>query len=491
MAGLARNWRFLQRTMPDDAHYLHEDYQPPPATPSSKINLEERFGLQNASGPGPAFLPDYENWKSVRNKNIDNVSSLEKIYENQQEMLEDAMQCESSVEPPPLPPRNTPGRRNPHFNTTINIDASTNIVPQSINTTICAPPIDIDDYNNWHEQAMLMEDQEEECQGVRGALKYQSKSSSALRQFSVFQPFSNLSHKRGNLNQTFAAGEDVYTNITEATPHKQSFKNNHSSIAPLWHRLHPEKENKINSGKFFKFGGHRLSQAVQGCRTAIASISQKFKTSTQRRYKLDPNSPRGSSYATPPRGSIRRTPGKLYSPFNCSTPPPPRGYETKRLQHRPIRSGLEGRIMRTPQGRLLRSPGRATRGNLSVSFSGDHQTSVHSRLGPLSHAGTAGTSHCQPTMEDVLEERDPPPYPGQPLHRHQWSSFQSPHRVGGPGVVPSAYRPTDVHHRTAHSVDLLGEEPSAYKRHMVEFDQLSRNITVSLNRGSKFRNSIR
>lgn len=64
---------------------------------------------------------------------------------------------------------------------------------------------------------------------------------------------------------------------------------------------------------------------------------QKFRASTQKRYKLDSSSPRANSYGTPPPGSIRRTPGKLYSPFNCATPPPPRTHEAKRLQHRPSR----------------------------------------------------------------------------------------------------------------------------------------------------------
>ncbi|KAF2365675.1 hypothetical protein FHG87_003572 [Trinorchestia longiramus] len=514
---MAAQWKFFNRRVEDDSCFLHEDYQP--TTPSSKINLEERFGLCNV--PTTSMVHQYENWGTVRSKkNGGDLGCMEKIYENQQEMLDATMQCEPCAAPPPLPPRNTPARRNSHFSTTINIDASTNIAPQSVNTTIrgCAPPVDPDDYNNWHEHAMLMDaqeeaEEEEEHVGSRGPSKYQSKSSSALQQFSVLQPFSSFASKRCNLNQTFAGGDGVYSNISEVSPHQKSFKQLHSGIAPLWHRLHPgeNKENKHNTSKFFKRGGHRLTQAMQGCRTAIANISQKFRASTQRRYKLDSSSPRGSSYATPPRGSIRRTPGKLYSPFNCNTPPPPRGYETKRLQHRPIRSGLDSRLVRTPQSRALRSPGRQQRGNLSVSFSGDHQPdigawgtsvakphskntqqnpNVLSRLGgPPQHRAAPSLMHHQLLLEEVEMERDPPEYPGRPVHRHQFSSFYTPRRVD-PAASHVVHPAADAHHRASRSVDLLQEDPR-YQRHLVEFDQLSRNITVSLNRGSKFRNSVR
>merc|ERR1712142_1440108 len=110
--------------------------------------------------------------------------------------------------------------------------------------------------------------------------------------------------------------------------------------------------------KLIKEGGHRMNKVVQGVRTSIVSFSQKFRNNTQRRYQLD-------GCETPIRGSHSRahTPGKLYSPFNISTPVTPHSHKhPKRLQNhtpRRINYGQENRAMGpvTPQhNRKIQQP---------------------------------------------------------------------------------------------------------------------------------------
>ncbi|KAK3888449.1 hypothetical protein Pcinc_007477 [Petrolisthes cinctipes] len=125
-----------------------------------------------------------------------------------------------------------------------------------------------------------------------------------------------------------------------------------SGVAPLWNNLHDNwSQFKPSTSKVFSEGGKKVNRALQGVRTSLTSLTQMFRSSTRRRYKLDGGTPN----RTPGGRTPRRTPGKLYSPFNMNTPVTPYSHRApKRLQQSsvPRRNmyGNENRgLVRTPQ----------------------------------------------------------------------------------------------------------------------------------------------
>lgn len=201
-----------------------------------------------------------------------------KIYENQQEILDHNLsrlrRCRSLPKhPPPLPPRNTPARL--HHHTTITLEANSSIAASHTFATACVADVDEDD-----EAMDTSHLNHTTCGLVHSALvhrdhkKHQSRSSSILPRFSV-RPFGNVEKHTFNkgFNQTFAAGESIYSNLCDE---ESSGQGQHNKIEPIWKELQGTvKESKpLHASRLLKISGHKFSQAVQGCRTAFASISQ-------------------------------------------------------------------------------------------------------------------------------------------------------------------------------------------------------------------------
>lgn len=139
----------------------------------------------------------------------------------------------------------------------------------------------------------------------------------------------------------------------------------------LWNNIQENvTQIKPQTTKLFKDGGNKMNKVVQGVRTSIVSFSQRFRNNTHRRYQLD-----GSE--TPIRGgpSRVRTPDKLYSPFNVSTPLTPYSHNKhpKRLQNHTPR--------RINYGQVNRSMGPITpQRNTHVSRSMSAVTPGHNRV---------------------------------------------------------------------------------------------------------------
>ncbi|XP_076232848.1 uncharacterized protein LOC143178202 [Calliopsis andreniformis] len=80
-----------------------------------------------------------------------------------------------------------------------------------------------------------------------------------------------------------------------------------------------------DSRRALRCGAEKLSKTITSVRTTFGTISQKFKSSTRRRQRLEeqqsPNS--GCKMQTPQtrtRHLLGRTPTKLYSPFGIESP---------------------------------------------------------------------------------------------------------------------------------------------------------------------------
>ncbi|XP_050693248.1 uncharacterized protein LOC126983992 isoform X2 [Eriocheir sinensis] len=131
-----------------------------------------------------------------------------------------------------------------------------------------------------------------------------------------------------------ARGDNAPTssNPTEPRYPRRPLRKLPSGVTPLWDNLQDNvKQLKPQTSKILQEGGKKVNRALQGVRTSLSSLSQMFRSSTRRRYKLD-----GSTPTRTPRRTPRRTPGKLYSPFNISTPPTPYSHKAaKRLQSAP------------------------------------------------------------------------------------------------------------------------------------------------------------
>ncbi|KAG7176424.1 uncharacterized protein LOC121878284 [Homarus americanus] len=124
-----------------------------------------------------------------------------------------------------------------------------------------------------------------------------------------------------------------------------------SGVAPLWNNIQDNvSQLKPQTSKLFHEGGRKMNRALQGVRTSLSSLTQIFRNSTRRRYKLGGETPTRTPGRTP-----RHTPGKLYSPFDLSTPATPHSYAKgpKRLQNATARRNIYGNenraMIRTPQ----------------------------------------------------------------------------------------------------------------------------------------------
>ncbi|XP_068217454.1 uncharacterized protein [Palaemon carinicauda] len=127
-----------------------------------------------------------------------------------------------------------------------------------------------------------------------------------------------------------------------------------SGVAPFLNSLQDNvSQLKPQTSKLFQESGKKMNRAIQGVRTSLSSFTQLFRSSTRRRYKLDGGTPTRTPRRTPSRPQ-RQTPGKLYSPFDISTPRTPHTHHRgpKRLQvatPRRIYGTQNCALTRTPQ----------------------------------------------------------------------------------------------------------------------------------------------
>ena len=101
--------------------------------------------------------------------------------------------------------------------------------------------------------------------------------------------------------------------------------------------------------------------------------------------------------------------------------------------------------------------------------------SIHSRLSlyPPHNNNTVCEAH-----NNTVCEAPPPSYHSHHFKRNNWASMHS-QRVRRPlneGLNGSLLPPS---------------EENSFKRHLVEFDQMSRNLTVSFSRNNRVRSSVR
>ncbi|XP_042888287.1 uncharacterized protein LOC122263756 [Penaeus japonicus] len=147
------------------------------------------------------------------------------------------------------------------------------------------------------------------------------------------------SHSDTNVRQNYNVpqrtqqpnGQSTTTASTSNLRCRQPLSNLPSGVLPLSADLVNHVRPRAN--RMIQEGGKKVNRALQGVRTSLSSFTQMFRNSTRRRYKLDARTPtrtpKHASNHTP-----RKTPGKLYSPFNVTTPVTPHSYfkAPKRLQ---------------------------------------------------------------------------------------------------------------------------------------------------------------
>ncbi|XP_032676734.1 uncharacterized protein LOC116846679 [Odontomachus brunneus] len=78
-----------------------------------------------------------------------------------------------------------------------------------------------------------------------------------------------------------------------------------------------------DSRRALRSGAEKLSRTISSVRTTFGTISQKFRSSTRRRQRLEEQQSPGSRMQTPQTRSrqlLGRTPTKLYSPFGIESP---------------------------------------------------------------------------------------------------------------------------------------------------------------------------
>ncbi|MPC30208.1 uncharacterized protein LOC123508836 isoform X1 [Portunus trituberculatus] len=274
-AALSRSWSFFsgnQKVPSKD--YLGQDYQP--GTPSSRVNLQERFRGGSGEGKG---------WRTG-----------------------------------PLPP--IPAPTPPHTHGSESAQHTEPTHPTE-NHQPPQPPHDQDSCPDQKENQENAQPSYPQCQ---------------------WDHVASCGAKPGD--QPNPSGARYPTRSLRKLP---------SGVAPLWNNLQGNvKQLKPQTSKILHEGGKKMNKALQGVRTSLSSLSQMFRSSTRRRYKLD-----GGTPTRTPRRTPRRTPGKLYSPFNMSTPPTPFSYKTaKRLQNgqnvvpkRNLHGTENPGLLRTPQQR--------------------------------------------------------------------------------------------------------------------------------------------
>ncbi|XP_015176281.1 PREDICTED: uncharacterized protein LOC107066298 isoform X2 [Polistes dominula] len=79
-----------------------------------------------------------------------------------------------------------------------------------------------------------------------------------------------------------------------------------------------------DSRRALRNGAERLSKTISTVRTTFGTISQKFRSSTRRRQRLEEQQSPGNYKTQTPQSRSRqllgRTPTKLYSPFGIESP---------------------------------------------------------------------------------------------------------------------------------------------------------------------------
>lgn len=192
---------------------------------------------------------------------------------------------------------------------------------------------------------------------------------------------------------------------TSSTLPRRPLRNLPSGVAPLWNTIQDNvSQLKPHTSSIFREGGRKMNRALQGVRTSFSSLTQMFRNSTRRRYKLD-----GETPAPTTRHTSRRTPGRLYSPFNISTPVTPHSFKgPKRLQNSTAKRNICGNenwaMVQTPQH------------HIKPSQSSHQWTRFHSPSQSLRHDVTA-LSQGLKELEYV--------YSGVPhIGREKWSWFQ-------------------------------------------------------------------
>ncbi|KAK3912244.1 Macrolide export ATP-binding/permease protein MacB [Frankliniella fusca] len=76
----------------------------------------------------------------------------------------------------------------------------------------------------------------------------------------------------------------------------------------------------VQPRRMLRSGADKISKTIATVRNSIDTLSQRFRTSTRRRYRLENESPQAVTPRTRSRCILGRTPTKLYSPFGIETP---------------------------------------------------------------------------------------------------------------------------------------------------------------------------
>ncbi|XP_034251503.1 uncharacterized protein LOC117651531 [Thrips palmi] len=76
----------------------------------------------------------------------------------------------------------------------------------------------------------------------------------------------------------------------------------------------------VQPRRMLRSGADKISKTFATVRNSFDTLSQRFRTSTRRRYRLENESPQTVTPRTRTRCMLGRTPTKLYSPFGIETP---------------------------------------------------------------------------------------------------------------------------------------------------------------------------
>lgn len=88
----------------------------------------------------------------------------------------------------------------------------------------------------------------------------------------------------------------------------------------------------VQTRRMLRSGADKISKTFATVRSSIDTLSQRFRTSTRRRYRLENESPAAVTPRTRTRCMLGRTPTKLYSPFGIDTPQSSNSYAGKENQ---------------------------------------------------------------------------------------------------------------------------------------------------------------
>ncbi|KAL7299291.1 uncharacterized protein LOC106652459 [Trichogramma pretiosum] len=106
--------------------------------------------------------------------------------------------------------------------------------------------------------------------------------------------------------------------------HKRKSKNKVSN-EKSWQNLSLEQVS-MDSRRVLRNGANRISKTISSVKSTFGSMSQKFKSSTRRRQRLeeqqspDCSALKSQTPQTRSRDLLGRTPTKLYSPFGIESP---------------------------------------------------------------------------------------------------------------------------------------------------------------------------